>query len=309
MSRLALSLLGTYQITLNGDTIVARLWAKTQALLAYLALEAGVPHRREFLAGLLWPDQPNEAARSNLRQALHQLQHALGDVAPSILSPTAQTVVFDLSSNCTLDVNEFLRLLGACEKHGHRHQEPCRACAERFRRAVALYRGDLLSGFFVKDSAAFEEWALVKREQLQRKALAALGSLAVYHARWEEYDRVEQVVRRRIELDPFDEQAYRQLMQALVRQGQRSAALAQYEACRRVLACDLGVEPSAETTRLYQRIRNVVRFEGNYPGSASLLRASLAMYRELGDAEGIAMCLAGLAGMARLALSSDAEPG
>lgn len=298
MSRLTLSLLGTYQITLDGKTIVARLWTKTQALLAYLALEAGVPHRREFLAGLLWPDQPNEVARSDLRQALYQLQHALGDAAPSFLAVTPQTVEFHVSINCTLDVDEFLRLLHACEVHRHRRQEACRPCAERFRQAVALYRGDLLGEFFVKDSAAFEEWALVKREQLRRKALAALDKLAVYHTRRGEYDHMEQAARRRIELDPFDEGAYRQVMKALVRQGRRGDALAQYEACRRILAGELGVKPSAETTRLVQHIRNVARLDGDYLRSALLLGESLATSREPGDEEDIAMYLAGLAGIA-----------
>ncbi len=298
MPRLALSFLGIYQITLDGETIVARLWTKTQALLAYLAVEAGVPHRREFLAGLLWPDQPNEAARSDLRQALHQLQRTLGDAALSVLFVTPQTVEFDVRSNCTLDVDEFLRLLRACEEHRHRHQETCRPCAGRLRQAVALYRGDLLGEFFVKDSAAFEEWALAKREQLRRKALAALDNLAVYHARRGEYDHMEQAARRRIELDPFDEGAYQQVMQALVWQGRRGDALAQYEACRRILAGELGVEPSAETTRLYQRIRNVAQHHGDYLRSASLLGESLTTSRELGDEEDIAMYLAGLAGIA-----------
>jgi predicted ribonuclease YlaK len=40
--------------------------------------------------------------------------------------------------------------------------------------------------------------------------------------------------------------------------GQRGAALAQYETCRRVLAEELGVEPAAETRRLYQQIRDEV---------------------------------------------------
>lgn len=298
MPRLALSFLGIYQITLDGKTVVARLWTKTQALLAYLAVEAGVQHRRDFLAGLLWPEQPNEAARSNLRQALYQLQNALGDAAPSVLVTTAQAVEFDVSINCTVDVDEFLRLLHACELHRHRRREACHPCAERFRQAVAAYRGDLLSGFFVKDSAAFEEWALVKREQFQRKAMAALSSLADYHAGRGEYDRMEQVARRHIELDPFHEEAHRQVMQALVRQGRRSAALAQYEACRRILTGELGVEPSAETMRLYQRIRDVAQHQGDYLRSALLLGESLAASRELGDGEGIAMCLAGLAGIA-----------
>ena len=61
--------------------------------------------------------------------------------------------------------------------------------------------------------------------------------------------------RRQVELEPWRESAHRQWMRALALSGQRSAALAQYEACRRILAEELGVEPEAETTALYERIR------------------------------------------------------
>ncbi len=61
-------------------------------------------------------------------------------------------------------------------------------------------------------------------------------------------------VTRLLNLEPWREEAHRQLMQLLVWSGQRSAALAQYETCRRVLANSLGVEPQAETRQLYDRI-------------------------------------------------------
>jgi predicted ATPase len=56
-------------------------------------------------------------------------------------------------------------------------------------------------------------------------------------------------------MDPWREEAHRQLMLLLARSGQRSAALRQYETCRRILADELGVEPGAETRVLYERIR------------------------------------------------------
>jgi predicted ATPase len=45
-------------------------------------------------------------------------------------------------------------------------------------------------------------------------------------------------------------------MQLLAWSGQRWAALAQYERCRQALVDELGVEPAAETTMLYQQIRD-----------------------------------------------------
>src|SRR5262249_51043892 len=62
---------------------------------------------------------------------------------------------------------------------------------------------------------------------------------------------------RALALDRWREQAHRQLMQALAASGQRGAALAQYERCRRILEDDLGVAPDAATTALYEQIKEL----------------------------------------------------
>jgi hypothetical protein len=59
-----------------------------------------------------------------------------------------------------------------------------------------------------------------------------------------------------LELEPWLEEAYQQLMRLLALDSQRSAALAQFQACRRILSDELGVEPSAETIHLYESIRD-----------------------------------------------------
>ena len=79
MAALSLSLLGTVQIALDGKPITDFKSDKVRALLIYLAVEADRPHRRETLAALLWPEIPDRAARNNLRDALANLRHAIGD--------------------------------------------------------------------------------------------------------------------------------------------------------------------------------------------------------------------------------------
>lgn len=61
--------------------------------------------------------------------------------------------------------------------------------------------------------------------------------------------------RRELELEPWDEEAHRLLMRALANSGQRSAALGQYETCRRLLKQELGAEPSLETRELSESIK------------------------------------------------------
>ena len=71
MARLSLSFLGAFAVTLDHTPVTGFDADKNRALLAYLAVEAAQPHRRDSLAGLLWPDMPEECqtATSGLQVA------------------------------------------------------------------------------------------------------------------------------------------------------------------------------------------------------------------------------------------------
>jgi DNA-binding SARP family transcriptional activator len=84
MAHLALALLGPLHITLDARPVAGFDYDKVRALLAYLAVEADRAHRRAALAGLLWPDQSEQAAHTSLRQALATLRRAIGDHAVPI---------------------------------------------------------------------------------------------------------------------------------------------------------------------------------------------------------------------------------
>lgn len=150
----------------------------------------------------------------------------------------------------------FNALLAACDAHPHRHIERCQLCAARLEQAAALYRGDFLAQLTLADSAPFEEWAAVQRERLHQSALDALDHLAAYHERSGALEPARRAAARQIELDPWREEAHRSLMRLLARDGQRSAALRQYQVCCRTLAHELDAPPEAQTTALYWRIRD-----------------------------------------------------
>ena len=264
MSHLAISLLGSFHVTLDGNPVTLKS-DKARALLAYLAVRshthANAPCQREVLAGLLWPDQPDKSARHNLRQALNQLRNAIADrdtnraAGTPFLRVMRGTIQFNPESDYWLDVAAFNELVDACATHRHRRPDACRACARRLREAVDIYRGDFMAGFSL-DSALYEEWLVVRREELHHQALDALHSLAGYHCRRREYGLAIAHARRQVALEPWREGAHRQWMRALALNGGRSAALAQYEACRRALREELGIGPAEETTALYERIRD-----------------------------------------------------
>ncbi|CAG0936379.1 partial Putative HTH-type transcriptional regulator, partial [Thermoflexales bacterium] len=256
MSHLEIHLLGPFQVTL-GRVPVTNFGADTaRALLAYLVWHAGVPLPRETLAELLWPEQPADKALHALSQTLNRLRKALGEAtaASPFLNLTRDTIEFNAQADYDLDVTAFTRLIAACQQHSHRDPEVCGSCQARREQAAALYRVDLLSGFFL-NSRAFEEWLVLQRELLQRQAIETFYALAAYHERHGRYERAYHYAWRQIELEPWREAAQRQLMRSSALNGQRGTALMQYQRCCQILADELGVAPERETTALYEQIQ------------------------------------------------------
>ncbi len=246
MAQLALTCLGEFQVTLNGQPLHTLHTAKVRALLVYLAVEGEV-HSRSTLARLLWPGYSAESARNNLRQAVFELRQALGDASRDLPFLLSSRLTLQLNPNATVavDVQRFTGLVAACE-----------ACLHRLQAATDLYRGDFLAGFTVDDSTEFEEWRRLMQEQLHLQALDLLTDLADAAESIGDDEQAETFANRQLGLEPWLETAHRQLMRIFARRGQRSAATAQYQHCRQVLATELGAEPEPATTTLYEAIRS-----------------------------------------------------
>ena len=243
---LRLSLLGGLRITRGGTPVTGFISAKVPALLCYLAV-ADRPHYRPALAGLLWADQPESAALANLRKALSDLRRHAGPW----LEITPHEVCFRRGPACWLDVQAFESALAGLDGMSTPSDEDWL----RVKDAGSLYAGDFLEGFYVRNAPVFEEWALAQRERLRQAALRAFSTLAAHHAALGQLALAIQYCERLLALDPWHEEAHRQMMLMLARSGQRSAALAQFETCRSALARELGVEPMPETVALYEQIR------------------------------------------------------
>ena len=263
MGHLKLALLGPFQATLDSVPVRMPASGMARALLAYLAVEGPcapespecVAHPRGILAALLWPEQPDRDAMTHLRHALFDLRKALGDDDPDrpFLFASRESIQLNPAADIELDATTFAQALGVMPSPDGLRLDP--ETVGRLQQGVALYHGDFLEGLSV-NSAPFEEWALLKREQFHWQALDALRLLAAAYEGRGEYRQSQRYARRQLELQPWDEEAHRQLMRALALGGQRSAALAQYQTCAQRLATELGVGPADETVALYQTIRD-----------------------------------------------------
>ena len=121
--------------------------------------------------------------------------------------------------------------------------------------AVALYRDEFLTGLVVPTALGFEAWLLRERERLQAALRRALWVRLADAERRGAVPVADAAARRLLALEPWSESAHRARMRLLARAGRPRAALAQYAACRRLLAAELGLAPTAETTALAARLR------------------------------------------------------
>ncbi|HEY66524.1 MAG TPA: AAA family ATPase [Caldilineae bacterium] len=255
MPHLSIHLLGAFHVTLDGELVTRFKYDHVRALLAYLATETDRPHRREKLAGFLWPEQSHSQALNNLRYALYHLRQAIHDhqATPPFLLITRETLQFNAASDHWLDIRAFEQLLAKCASTNQRVDE---LTIHDLQSAIALYQGRFMEGFSLKESAPFDEWLLFKQEYLDRLAASALHRLIHIHMARGEYEDAEPYARQLLALVPWDEEVHRRLMYLLAASGRRNAALSQYQTCRDLLAEELGVDPADETIALYERIRD-----------------------------------------------------
>jgi TolB-like protein/DNA-binding SARP family transcriptional activator/rhodanese-related sulfurtransferase len=240
MGKLEIRLLGGLEIGGDRDTGAPVLSGKARALVAYLALQHGRPQSREKLAALFWQDSPEEQARTNLRQAISTVRKALNDHRDANLVADRNQVALT-GWDIDFDVTEFERLIAE-------------ATPDALVRAVALYKGDLLDGFSLKE-ASFETWVRAERERLRHLASDALTKLTEHYSTVGDADRCVETAARLLNLDPLREAVHRILMRAYAAQGRHASALKQFEACRDMLKRELDVEPEPETVALYRDIR------------------------------------------------------
>jgi len=250
MAQLQLNLLGGFTVMLDQQPVTKFRSAKSRALLAYLAAQPEREHPRTTLATLLWGDLPDSAAKTNLRIELSNLHKTLAD-HPALVIDRHSVSFHPVAA--TVDLLDFQRALTALRMLPVERQ---RTQLPELAAAIALYQGEFLRGFTVTDAAGFDEWRVLTQEQLHEQVMDALTQLQQGYAAAADWGSLATVARRQLALAPWQERAHAALIQALAAQGQRGAALEQYERCAAILRAELGVEPTPATQALAARLRS-----------------------------------------------------
>lgn len=250
MSTLNVQLFGKFSVWRNGQVLDGFDARKVQELFCYLLLHRDHSLPRETLAGLLWPDTTTLQSKKNLRQALWQLQSALGPqteaVNRRILLVEPEWVQLNSEADFWLDVVVFEKTFNLLHKLPEQELDAQRV--QTLQETAQLYQGPLLEGWY-------QDWCLLERERLQTMYLAMLDKLMSYSEACHDYETSLLYAMRIMCYDRARERTHRRMMRLHYLLGDRAEALRQYERCALALEEELGINPSKSTQVLYKQIQ------------------------------------------------------
>jgi DNA-binding SARP family transcriptional activator len=229
---LRIAVLGRLALEQDGRPLSPPVGRPARLLLGWLAVHPGV-HARSTAAAALWPDVLDESARGSLRVALVDLRRALGDAAERALLTTRDQIGLVDSPELEVDARRFTALVDRGV----------------WSEAIALCRGELLEGLDAGD------WLVELRDEYRDRCSRALAALGAQAAAGGQIDEAVRLARERVALEPFSEEATRELMRRLTAVGDRAAALLAYDRLAERLRSELRTAPSAPTRALAEAVR------------------------------------------------------
>ena len=245
---LTINLLGPVEIFREfARPLAADAWTTRRArdILCFIASRRHRRASKDTIIDTFWGETNMDVVERNFHPTVSHIRKALNRN-----QPLKQNFIiyrdgdYQLNSELSyrIDVEEFDKLVnqGESARRARRIEE----CVQAYEQAVALYRGDFAQG-------SYEPWADEQRTYYKEQYLHLLHALAGVAQKQEEWSRSLQLAQSILHEDPFREDIHCMIMKAHVNMGNRGAAKEQFETLKRLLHKELGVEPGAETRKLY----------------------------------------------------------
>jgi len=230
-----LRLLGGFELRVEGTAVTVP--TASERIVAFLALHDGQASR-PLVAGTLWPNAPEDKSRGSLRSAIWRLQV----VAKGVVQAT--TTNLRLAASVRVDIDE-------CRDLAARSAEQPKDCTDRDARMLcAMLSADLLPGWY-------EDWVILESERWRQVRLHDLETVARRLIDVGRYADAVLVALEAKDAEPLRESARAVLIEAHLRQGNRNEALRQYETYRKVMAEELGLEPTGRLHQLVEGLEQV----------------------------------------------------
>ncbi len=227
-------------------------WAKRKArlLFAMLVSRSGSDVPRDQIIEYLWPGMEEQRALNNFYVVWSAMKRGL---VPNDARESACPYVEHVRGICRVvpgrvrtDLDRFDELLVEARKARGRRDVEAELAA--LMELTEVYRGELLPG------DAYDDWFSGLRGRCRHEYEdSMLRAAELFQQRGDSREALG-LIRRALDQDPWREDLYQAALKLQIAIGQRSAAIDTYMACRAHLVDDLGIDPSGETTRLYQQV-------------------------------------------------------
>ena len=210
-------------------------------------------HRRaskDTIIDTFWGESDFETVEKNFHPTVSHIRKALNSNQPvkqNFLVYRDGDYLLSQDSSYSIDTEEFDRLLaeGESARRAGEHER----FVECFESAIEIYRGDFMQG-------SYDDWVEEQRSYYREKQLRMLETLATTAQKSEDWSRSLKLAQRILASDQFREDVHCMIMRAHASMGNRAAVKDQYENLRKLLRKELGVEPAAETQRVFKQLMN-----------------------------------------------------
>ena len=248
---LSIKMLGPVEIYRDpARPLAADAWTTKRArdILCFIASRRHRRASKDTIIDTFWGESDFEAVEKNFHPTVSHVRKALNSNQPvkqNFLLYRDGDYLLSQDFSYFIDTEEFDRL--TAEGESARRAGDNERFVSAYERALALYRGDFMQG-------SYEEWAEEQRSYYREQYLRMLETLALAAQKQEDWGRSLQLAQLILSGDQFREDVHCMIMRAHAAQGNRAAVKEQYEGLRRLLRKELGVEPAAETQRVFKQV-------------------------------------------------------
>ncbi|MCB0212681.1 MAG: AAA family ATPase [Anaerolineae bacterium] len=315
MSRLKLSCFGPPEIYYDDQPLTFRT-RKAQALLIYLATEAG-QQPREKLTALFWPESDADRGRAMLRTSLVHLRAVLDRFEEPYLIIERQALGFDPALALDFDLHRLQQATNTLERQSNPPAGD--QLIAQLQTAVNRYRGDFLEGFTLPDTPTFDDWVTLQREFWHGRVSRLFEALSQgYFERGDLASGIETATRWQNH-DPYSEAAATRLMQLYFTDHNRTAALQTYADYKTMLADEFGAVPSTAIEALADRVRTSATppstptapppartpADLTFVGRSDEFARLMALFKQAGQGQTQVALLTGEAGIGKTRLATE----
>jgi DNA-binding SARP family transcriptional activator len=247
------ALFGKPEISVNGIKIPDTEWKtkKVKGILEYLLLGSGNTISKEALAEIFWPDSDSNYSIASQRTALYYLRKILSKYNVEVtgeyafIYETPEGLQIRKNHALVLDMHDFLRLYSELSLVTGQERKQ----AELLEKMVSIYKGDLMEGSDYGDLVFHE------RERLKSIFMEACQRLSSIYIKHGELRQSEEILRRALAAELYNENVCLALLKLYMSQGRRSKAVKLYYSFKKRLEQELDITVDKRLTEAIQSPR------------------------------------------------------